>query len=118
VKFDATVHPDLPWSLVPLERKVRVRPGEAHLVKFVAQNRSGREITGQAIPSIAPWQATGFFSKMECFCFTQQTLAGNERVEMPLRFSVSPDLPTDIDSLTLSYNVLRISEPGALASTR
>ena len=116
VKLDATVHPDLPWSLGPMERKVRVRPGEIRRVNFVAENRSGREITGQAIPSIAPWQATGFFAKMECFCFTQQTLAGNERKEMPLQFSVSPDLPADIDSLTLSYNVLRISDPDALAA--
>ena len=116
VKLDATVHPDLPWSLGPMERKVRVRPGEIRRVNFVAENRSGREITGQAIPSIAPWQATGFFAKMECFCFTQQTLAGNERREMPLQFSVSPDLPADIDSLTLSYTVLRISEPDALAA--
>lgn len=116
VKLDATVHPDLPWSLGPMERKVRVRPGEIRRVNFMAENRSGREITGQAIPSIAPWQATGFFAKMECFCFTQQTLAGNERREMPLQFSVSPDLPADIDSLTLSYTVLRISEPDALAA--
>ncbi len=117
VKFDATVHPDLPWSLVPLERKVRVRPGEIRRVNFLAENRSGREITGQAIPNIAPWQATGFFSKMECFCFSQQTLAGNEVKEMPLQFSVSPDLPADIDSLTLSYNVLRVSKPEPLAAT-
>ena len=116
VKFDATVHPDLPWRLEPMERKLKVRPGESYLVKFVAENRSGHQITGQAIPSIAPWQATGFFAKMECFCFTQQTLAGNQRVEMPLRFSVSPDLPADINSLTLSYSVLRISEPDTLAA--
>ena len=117
VKFDATVHPDLPWTIQPLKRKLRVRPGEMHLVQFAAENGSGRETTGQAIPSIAPWQATGFFSKMECFCFSQQTLAGNERKEMPLRFSVSPDLPADIGSLTLSYSVLRVSDPDSLAAT-
>ncbi|MEA3276374.1 MAG: cytochrome c oxidase assembly protein [Pseudomonadota bacterium] len=116
VKFDATVHPDLPWKLEPMVRKLRVRPGETHLVRFLAENRSGREIQGQAIPSIAPWQATGFFSKLECFCFSQQTLVGNERKEMPLRFSVSPDLPSDISSLTLSYSVLRVSEPSSLAA--
>lgn len=116
VKLDATVHPDLPWSLGPMERKVRVRPGEVRRVDFVAENRSGRAITGQAIPNIAPFQATGYFAKMECFCFTRQTLAGNERREMPLQFSVSPDLPEDIDSLTLSYNVLRVSEPEPLAA--
>lgn len=118
VKFDVTVHPELPWKLEPLVRKLRVRPGEMHLVQFVAENRSGQEITGQAIPSVAPWQATGFFSKMECFCFSQQTLAGNERKEMPLRFSVSPDLPADIGSLTLSYSVLRVSDPDSIAATQ
>lgn len=117
VKLDATVHPDLPWKLEPLVRKLRVHPGEMHLVQFVAENTAGQEITGQAIPSIAPWQATGFFSKLECFCFSQQTLAGNERREMPLRFLVSPDLPADISSLTLSYSVLRVSDPGSLATT-
>ena len=116
VKFDATVHPDLPWKLEPMKRKLRVRPGEMHLVQFVAENNSGREITAQAIPSIAPWQATGFFSKMECFCFSRQTLAGNERKEMPLRFSVSPDLPAGIGSLTLSYSVLRVSGSDSLAA--
>jgi cytochrome c oxidase assembly protein subunit 11 len=117
VKFDATVHPDLPWKIEPLKRKLRVHPGEIHLVQFAAENSSSARITGQAIPSIAPWQATGFFSKMECFCFSQQTLAGNERKEMPLRFSVSPDLPADIGSLTLSYSVLRVSDPDSLAAS-
>lgn len=118
VKFDTTVHPELPWKLEPMERKLRVRPGEMHLVQFVAENRAGQEITGQAIPSVAPWQATGFFSKMECFCFSQQTLAGNERREMPLRFSVSPDLPADIGSLTLSYSVLRVPDPDSIAAAQ
>ena len=118
VKFDATVHPELPWKIEPMVRKLRVRPGEMHLVQFVAENGSGREITGQAIPSVAPWQATGVFSKMECFCFSQQTLAGNERKEMPLRFSISPDLPADIGSLTLSYSVLRVSDPDSIAAAK
>jgi cytochrome c oxidase assembly protein subunit 11 len=108
VKFDVTVHPDLPWSLGPMENKVRVRVGEVRVVKFVAENRSGQPITGQAIPSIVPWKASAFFSKIECFCFTQQTLAGNERKDMPVRFVVSPDLPADIDSITLAYSVMKV----------
>ncbi len=107
VKFDATVHPDLPWSFKPMQRNVRVHPGEVQVVNFLAENRSSQEITGQALPSIAPWQATAFFSKMECFCFSRQTLAGRETKEMPLRFMVSPDLPEDIGSLTLSYSFMR-----------
>jgi cytochrome c oxidase assembly protein subunit 11 len=67
-------------------------------------------VTGQAIPAVAPWQATNYFSKLECFCFRQQTLDGGQRVEMPLRFTVSPDLPANINALTLSYSFLRMPE--------
>ena len=116
VKFDTTVHPDLPWTLGPEEGKVRVRLGEARVVNFVAENRSGQAVTGQALPSINPWKASGFFSKIECFCFTQQTLAGGERKEMPVRFVVSRDLPADVDSLTLSYSVMRVAKPDAVTA--
>jgi cytochrome c oxidase assembly protein subunit 11 len=116
VKFDGTVHPDLPWEFRPLERNVRVRVGDAHEVRFVAENRSSSPVTGQAIPSVAPWQATAFFNKMECFCFRQQTLEGNQVAEMPLRFLVSPDLPEGIDSLTLSYNFMRTDKTASVAA--
>lgn len=116
VKFDTTVHPDLPWSLGPMEAKVRIRLGEARVVNFVAENRSGHAVTGQALPSINPWKASAFFSKIECFCFTQQTLAGGERKEMPVRFVVSQDLPADVDSLTLSYSVMRVTSPDTVAA--
>jgi cytochrome c oxidase assembly protein subunit 11 len=117
VKFDGTVHPDLPWDFEPEQRRLTVHPGATYEVRFLAKNRSNQRVTGQAIPAIAPWQATGFFHKLECFCFRQQTLEGGERVEMPLRFTVSPDLPADINSLTLSYSFLRLAEgQGTLAA--
>ena len=112
VRFDVTVNPNLPWSMTPEVRKMDVVPGKAYLVDFNAVNRSGKAVTGQAIPSIIPWQASNYFSKMECFCFNNQTLEGNETVAMPLQFIVSPDLPQNINSLTLSYSVMKISEPG------
>jgi cytochrome c oxidase assembly protein subunit 11 len=110
VKFDGTVHPDLPWDIAPAVRRLEVQPGQTYEVHFLATNRSSRKISGQAIPAVAPWQATGFFNKLECFCFRQQTLEGSERVEMPLRFTVSPDLPPNINSLTLSYSFLRLAD--------
>lgn len=117
VKFDGTVHPDLPWDFAPLQPRLEVRPGQTYEVHFVASNRSSRRVSGQAIPAVAPWQATDFFSKLECFCFRQQTLEGGERVEMPLRFTVSPDLPSNINSLTLSYSLLRLADgEGAVAA--
>ena len=81
-----------------------VQPGKQYEALFVARNRSASEaIVGNAAPSIAPNQASGFFTKTECFCFTQQMLkAGEERV-MPVRFIVNPSLPGDVATITLSY---------------
>jgi len=108
VKFDGTVNSALPWEFKPLIRKLKVRPGESHQVKYLAHNLDKKPVTGQAIPSVAPWQATEFFNKIECFCFARQTLQGGEKQEMPLVFTVSPDLPEQINSLTLSYTFMNL----------
>jgi cytochrome c oxidase assembly protein subunit 11 len=110
VKFDTTVNPNLPWDFSAATNMMKVHPGQIYEVNFVANNRSSSMITGQAIPSVAPWQATPYFSKLECFCFNQQTLEGSERTDMPLRFMVSADLPAEINSLTLSYSFMRLKE--------
>ncbi|MGD8345708.1 MAG: cytochrome c oxidase assembly protein [Lysobacterales bacterium] len=110
VRFDVTVNPSLPWSVTPEIRKMEVEPGKSYRVDFMAVNRSGKTVTGQAIPSIVPWQASNYFAKMECFCFNNQTLEGDETVAMPLQFIVSPDLPPNINSLTLSYSVMKIGD--------
>ncbi len=107
VKFDASVHGELSWDFKPMQRKMRVQPGKTYQMQYLAKNRTGRTIVGQAIPSVVPWQATGYFHKLECFCFTQQTLKGGETQEMPLQFSISPDLPEGINSLTLSYTFMK-----------
>lgn len=111
VRFDVTINPDLPWDLVPETRKMQVHPGQVYRVNFQARNRSGHDVRGQAIPNLVPWQATNFFTKQECFCFTQQELKGNEEKPMPLQFVVLPDLPDDIDSITLSYTVMKLPDP-------
>ena len=119
VKFDTTVHPSLPWEFEAVERSVRVHPGEMREVLFRARNRSSDRVTGQAIPSVAPWQATPYLSKLECFCFNRQTLTGGEAVDMPLRFVVAETLPGEIRSLTLSYSFMKLdrtSEPDAAAA--
>jgi cytochrome c oxidase assembly protein subunit 11 len=108
VKFDTTVNPNLPWEFTPATPILKVHPGQMYEVSFSANNRSSSNITGQAIPSVAPWQATAYFSKLECFCFNRQTLAGYEQADMPLRFRLSPDLPEEINSLTLSYSFMRL----------
>ncbi|MEH6624947.1 MAG: cytochrome c oxidase assembly protein [Motiliproteus sp.] len=111
VKLDTTVHPSLPWDIVLEQPAVmEVKVGQVYEVVFRASNRSNGSTTAQAIPSIAPWQANAYFNKLECFCFSQQTLAGGENSDMPLRFVVSPKLPDGINSITLSYSVMKLED--------
>jgi cytochrome c oxidase assembly protein subunit 11 len=107
VSFDRTINADLPWAVTPLQRRITVHPGEVHEVQFRVHNRSSQRVVGQAIPSVTPWQGTGYLHKMECFCFEQQPLAPGETVDMPLRFYVSADIPKDMGSLNLSYTFLK-----------
>jgi len=111
VKFDTTVNSTLPWEFKPMVRKLKVRVGKTHQAMFSARNLTNTDITGQAIPSVAPWQATEYFHKVECFCFTRQKLEAGASLEMPLRFSVSPDLPEGLHSLPLSYTVMKHTGP-------
>jgi cytochrome c oxidase assembly protein subunit 11 len=106
VKFDTTVSADLPWKFRPLERSIIVQPGKIAQAKFVARNLAEEPVTGQAIPSIVPWQAAGYFTKTECFCFSKQELGPGESKEMVVQFMVSPDLPAEITTLTLSYTFM------------
>jgi cytochrome c oxidase assembly protein subunit 11 len=115
VKFDTNVHPELPWSFRVTDGRMEVQPGQMYEVMFEVTNRSSRDVVGQAIASVAPWQASGFFTKLECFCFQRQELGAGETREMPLRFQVMPQLPGDINSLTLSYIFMNTHE--ATAST-
>jgi cytochrome c oxidase assembly protein subunit 11 len=87
-----------------------VHPGEVKFVNFYAKNKSKRDIVGQAVPSVSPGLAAGYFQKIECFCFTQQPLKAGEEVEMGLQFYVDIDLPIEIKTLTLSYTLYDISE--------
>ena len=110
VKFDTNVHPELPWEFHAQAGRMDVQPGKMYEVTFEVTNRSSKTIIGQAIPSVIPWQATGYFSKLECFCFNHQPLGPGETKAMPLRFRVMPELPEDINSLTLSYIFMNTHE--------
>ncbi len=103
VQFDGTVNSDLPWSFKPEQFSMEVVPGKLYHTEYVALNQSKADVTGQAIPSVAPAKASIYFSKTECFCFTEQLLTAGEKKQMPVTFIVSPDIPKDIDVLTLSY---------------
>ena len=108
VRFDANVHPGLPWKFAPVQQTIRIAPGAQTDVAYKAENLSARTITGQAIFNVTPNQAAPYFSKIECFCFTEQTLRGGEKVNMPVRFYIDPKIRDDedtkhIDEITLSY---------------
>lgn len=103
IQFDGTVNSKLPWDFRPLKGAMTVHPGRQYEALFVARNRSTEAIVGNAAPSIAPNNASGFFTKTECFCFTQQMLKPGEERLMPVRFIVNPSLPGDVATITLSY---------------
>lgn len=103
VEFTGTVMPGLPWDMRPLTLSLDIHPGELQQVSYLVRNTSDRSITGQAVPSVTPGQAAQHFEKIECFCFSQQTLAPGEAREMPLAFIVKPEVDEDISHITLSY---------------
>ena len=108
VRFAANTNGKLPWRFKPVERKMTVRLGEPNLAFYRASNLSTEKVTGTALFNVAPYKAGPFFSKIDCFCFTEQTLGAGETVDMPIQFFVDPEIFTDPDTkdlkeITLSY---------------
>ena len=103
VQFVASVNSKLPWTFVPELTRVEVHPGKLTDVWFDAKNNGNEAIIGNAVPSVAPSTASSFFTKTECFCFTQQMLKAGEARRMPVRFFVDTRLPKNVHELTLSY---------------
>jgi len=111
VELDANAH-DLPWRFRPLVRHVTVHPGELATVHYEIANVRGAPVTAQAVPSYGPARAAAHFHKIECFCFTQQTLAAGETRRMPVVFVVDPKLPRDVSTITLSYTFFEVAGRG------
>ena len=108
VQFDANVHPGLPWKFGPEQVAVNVAPGAQTKIFYYAENLSGRPITGQAVYNVSPDTVGKYFKKIQCFCFSEQTLKPGEKVDMPVIFFVDPAIKTDPDTrdvheITLSY---------------
>jgi cytochrome c oxidase assembly protein subunit 11 len=108
VRFDANVHPGLPWRFEPEQVTVNVAPGAQTKIFYRAQNLSARAITGQAAYNVSPDQVGKYFKKIQCFCFTEQTLRAGQTVDMPVVFFVDPKIKQDpdtkdVDQITLSY---------------
>ncbi|MDS9467624.1 cytochrome c oxidase assembly protein [Paracoccus sp. MBLB3053] len=117
IRFDSNVDPNMGWTFRPLQREMELRIGENAIAFYEAINTSDVPITGTASYNVAPDVAGYFFNKIECFCFTEQTLQPGERVEMPVSFFVDAGIVDDRDAnrvrdITLSYTFHR-SEPSA-----
>jgi len=118
VRFDSNHAPSLPWTFEPTETHRRVAIGARYITNFRAQNLSDRPVTGRASFNVTPSQAGAYFTKIQCFCFTEQRLAPGQEVQMPVVFFVDPKILDDpdarnIDEITLSYTFYPVDQPGA-----
>lgn len=117
IEFVTTVNGGKDWAFAPESATVKVHPGQASTVVFHATNPESRQTVAQAVPSVAPWRAAKYLRKTECFCFNNQPFEANEAKAMPVVFVVDPDLPDDVDTLTLSYTWFDVTETAAASAT-
>ena len=103
IRFDATVNSSLPWEFEAVERSMTVTLGEMSEAMYMASNPTDKALAGHAIFNVTPPEASLYFVKTECFCFTQQILQAHESREMPVYYFIQPDLPASIKEVTLSY---------------
>lgn len=121
VRFDANTAPGMPWAFRPVQREIKLKIGETGMAYYEAYNPTDRPVAGSASYNVAPEIAGYYFTKIQCFCFTEQVLQPGERVEMPVVFFVDPGLVDDRDAgrirnITLSYTFYETELPETQAS--
>ncbi len=123
IRFDGSLNNHMPWEFKPVVREMDVRIGESGLAFYEAYNPTDRPIAGSASYNVTPYQAGGFFNKIQCFCFEEQVLQPGERVQMPVTFYVDPEIVDDRDgkhihTITLSYTFYEIDLPEEFADVQ
>ena len=124
IRFDGNVDRSLPWTFAPVQQTMDVKIGDTALAFFKASNNSSVPVSGRAIFNVSPELAGRYFTKIECFCFKQQTLAAGQTVDMPVTFFVDPKFvededTKDISEITLSYTFYpsgEVNPPAAAAA--
>ena len=116
VEFITNLNQGMSWDFKPEIKKLEVHPGKAYQTNFFVKNNTKRAMTGQAIPSVAPFAAASHFIKTECFCFNNQTLNAGESLEMPIVFVIDPELPERVKTITLSYTFFDIGSTASKGS--
>ena len=117
VRFNADVNSALDWEFRPVQKETKIRVGEKALAFYLARSTAEKPITGTATFNVTPAKAGKYFVKTECFCFTEQTLAAGEAIDMPVQFYIDPEIDQDknlddIDTITLSYTFFRSAKTG------
>ena len=115
VRFNADISPGIPWTFKPMQGAVKVHVGEEKLIYFTATNNSDEPVTGRAVYNVAPAKMGLYFSKIACFCFTEQTLQPHQTVKMPVQFFIDPGIVDDahldeVKEVTLSYTFFRAAK--------
>ena len=110
VNFVTNTNDGMPWAFWSDKGGMRVHPGDLKEATFYVKNTTDRPMVGQAIPSVVPLRAAEHFHKTECFCFQQQILQPGEEMAMPLRFVIGPELPPNIQSVSLSYALFDVTD--------
>lgn len=115
IRFNADTASDMPWAFQPVQREVKVMPGEETLIFYRASNPTDKPITGNAAFNVTPEKAGPYFNKIACFCFSEQVLQPGQTVDMPVSFFVDPEMLKDpktreMRTITLSYTFFR--KPG------
>jgi cytochrome c oxidase assembly protein subunit 11 len=111
IELDSNSH-GLPWRFKPVVNHVDVHPGQVATIEYEIVNERATPVTGQAVPSYGPAFAGEYFKKIQCFCFSQQTLAGGESRRLPVVFVVDPKLPKDVNTISLSYTFFEVAGRG------
>ena len=116
VRLDGNVNPALNWTFKPEKRTVTLKMGETAQMIYLATNNSSRATTGTSVFNVTPNEAGVYFNKIQCFCFTEQTLEAGETAEMPVVFFVDPEMDKDpnlanVKEITLSYTFFPVEEP-------
>ncbi len=121
VRFDANTASTLGWKFQPAQSTMKVKIGEQNMAHYTATNLTSRETTGSAVFNVSPDEAGAFFDKLQCFCFTKQTLKAGQTVDLPVVFFVDPAILDDPDSksvseITLSYTFFPADAPAKVSA--
>ena len=123
IRFDANTAGSLGWNFHPEQPSIKVKVGEQTMATFAATNLSQRRITGTAVYNVVPESAAAYFNKIQCFCFTEQTLNAGESAELPVVFFVDPAIADDPDTksiteITLSYTFYPVENPKTVSQVQ